>query len=270
MRTGALVLSRPIRRFTALWCLLVLVSTHPVVAWLSLCVVLAHLVRAAIRVLRFTLLSGKWFSILEEGVRKHLDQIVAQLERVTPDSAPTPDLKNLWSQTVGLQTAAKFLRNEMALSRWGAVVCGAALASAYFYFAILFSVAYYGVARVTTVSQSWGYFLLTSLFIPFQRTDLPKTIPFKLLGGIHCALLASVGVGIVLRYCRRYLDSLRSVATIVSIRLAEEPVKQKYSLLAEKFANGDPLKPSPAPVVGPPEAKPQIGKEGLGTMSETK
>ena len=120
------------------------------------------------------------------------------------------------------------------------------LGSIYIYMAVLFSFGYYGIARVSGVRYSWPDALVTSLFIPFFVSDLPKILAVKVLGGIHCSLVVAVGVGTIMNFLRRKLDAVRTASVELSNRLGERDIQEKYLILEEKFSNT----PGPAPGAG--------------------
>src|SRR5579872_5599752 len=142
----ALILSRPVRRFTLLWCLLLLVTTHSTVLWLSLSVVLLHLGRAIFRALRFTLFSGPWFEKVGQGIREATENTLEKLAMVTDESPPSKELENLWNQIKLFEKGVRFLENKAVVSKWTWFLCGVVLATVYIYLAVIFSFAYYGIA----------------------------------------------------------------------------------------------------------------------------
>src|SRR5450759_5381818 len=67
-------------------------------------------------------------------------------------------------------------------------------------------------------------------------TDLPRGVSFKLLVGLQCTLMLTIGIGTITRYLRvRLHQSLKTVATVVEVKLSDENVKGKYDILKEKF-----------------------------------
>ena len=74
------------------------------------------------------------------------------------------------------------------------------------------------------------------MFIPFFLSDLPKILAAKLLGGIHCLLVVAVGIGTIVNFLRRKLDAIRSAATDLSDRFADENIQERYMILEEKFS----------------------------------
>ena len=106
----------------------------------------------------------------------------------------------------------------------------------YIYIAILFSFAYYGIARVTGVTLAWPDAFVTSLFIPFFISDLPRILAIRLLSGLHCLLVVGVGVGTIVNFLGRRLEAVRKAATEISDRFSEQSIQEKYIILQEKFS----------------------------------
>ncbi len=230
------VLSRPFKKFTLLWCLLLIFATHISIVWVSLIVVLTHLALIVVRALKVTLVSGTWLPRIAEAIRAHVEDIFSKLASVTRESAPTKDLESLWNSLRGFDMAARFLRNRPLISRW-MWLCGAVLlTSGYLYLAFLFSFAYYGISRVGGIPYSWPEALVTSIFIPFYVKELPKMLTIRVLGGLHCVLVVSIGVGTVINYLRRRFEPIRNVAIALNARLEEQMIREKYSILEDRFA----------------------------------
>jgi hypothetical protein len=233
----ALVVSRPVRRFTFVWCTLLLLTTHRTVLWLSLCVVLLHLGRTVLRVLQFTIRAGPWFHKVGSYIRQSTDNVLSKLAAITPESAPSDELRNLWNQVQLFEKGVRFLENEAVLLKWTWLFCASVIVGLYLYLALLFSFAYFGIARVAGSPYSWPESLVTSLFIPFLITDFPRVVALKLLGGLHCALILSVGIGTVINYFRTKLAPIRAVVNVLGVRLSDESVREKRSILEKKLAN---------------------------------
>jgi hypothetical protein len=229
-------LLRPFQRFMLLWCILLLVTTHFAVVWLCLVVVLAHLARKIFFLLKMLLFSDPWLRKIGEILPSGLNNALAALAAVALDAAPKNELQNLWSQLKTWRSILAFLKGPYLLSRWAWVVGILFFGSIYIYIAFLFSFAYYGIARVGGVFYSWPEALITSLFIPFFISDLPKILAVKLLGGIHCLLIVVVGAGTIVNFLRRKLDAIRRAATELSDRFADQSIRDKYVILEEKFS----------------------------------
>ena len=181
-------LLRPFRRFTLLWCVLLVVTTHVPVVWLCLVVVLAQLARhifVMLQILVFSPWVGETLRKAGSALLTPINNALAALTAVTRDADPTTELRNLFNQLNVWKKILEFLGDPYLLSRWAWVLGTVFLLSIYIYIAALFSFAYYGIARVSGVSYSWPDALVTSLFIPFFFPDLPKLLAVKLLSGIQ-------------------------------------------------------------------------------------
>jgi hypothetical protein len=243
-RTAAEILRfllRPFRRFMLLWCVLLVVTTHVAIVWLCLVVVLAQLARQIFVMLKLLLFSpwvGETIRKIGPALLNPINGALAALAAVTRDAAPTSELQNLWNQLNIWTKILSFLKNRYLLSRWAWVIAFIWLGGIYTYIALLFSFAYYGIARVSGISYSWPDAFVTSMFISFFFRDLPKILAVKLLSGIHVFLILGVGVGTILNFLGRKLDAIRTAATEVSDRFADQTIQEKYAILAEKFASG--------------------------------
>jgi len=110
--------------------------------------------------------------------------------------------------------------------------------SIYLYIAVLFSFGYYEIARASGASYSWPDALLTSVFIPFFISDLPKIFAARLLGGIQCLLVVVIGIGTIVNFLRSKLDAVRRAAATLSDRFSDQSIRDKYIVLEARFSPG--------------------------------
>ncbi len=129
------------------------------------------------------------------------------------------------------------------MSRWGALIVAAVFGTIYAYFGLLFSFVYYSLAYLWGASFAWTDAIVTSEFIPFLITDLPKMAIVRLVGGIHCTLIVAIGVGTVVSFFRRKLEDIRKGAEDMNKRLADQSVREKYLILEQKASM--PVTPTP-------------------------
>ena len=111
------VLLRPFKRYTVLWCILLLIATHTVIIWLSFIVVLCHLVWKIIGVLKITLFSRSWIEKIGRQVFINLDTMLRTLHAVNARTHGNEELKNLWRQLGLWRNVAGFLQNKYLVSR---------------------------------------------------------------------------------------------------------------------------------------------------------
>lgn len=238
-KSGLRFLLRPFRRFTLLWCLLLLFSTHQIVVWLCLIVVLIQLGRRIFVVLKTLLFSDAWLKKYAPLAFAGIDKSIETLRAFRPDAEITSEIKGLPGQIHLWRKIVRFLQNEYLLSRWAWLVCILLFGSIYMYFSTLFSFAYYGIARVEGAPLSWPVAFVTSLFIPFFVTDLPKLLAIRLVGGIHCSLVLLIGIGTVLNFLRRRLEAVQTTAVRLSDRLAEQSLQEKLVILQARLSQSE-------------------------------
>jgi tetratricopeptide (TPR) repeat protein len=230
-------LSRPFRSFTILWGVLLLVTTHPAVVWLCLIVLLLQLARKIFFIGKVLLFSDPWLKKYGPLLFAGLNKTLQALDAVTPDADPgDKEMKSLLGQLNLWRRILAFLKNPYLLSRWAWVIAVGLFISIYTYFSILFSFGYYGIARVSGVNFPWPEALTTSMFLPFFATDLPNVFSVRVLGGIQGTLIVVVGIGTVMNFLRRKLESVRRAATAFSDRLDDQAARDKYLILEAKFS----------------------------------
>ena len=245
-------LLRPFQKFTFLWCILLLITTHRAILSICLVVVSVQLARKVFFVLKFLYFSDVWWQkyrpVMFAGLQKTLDAFDA----IAPDVGPSNELKQLIGQLDLWEKILNFLTDSYLMSRWGALIVAAVLGTIYTYFAFLFSFLYHGLAYAWGVQFAWSDAIVTSAFIPFLITDLPKVAVVRFVGGIHCTLIVAVGVGTIVRFFRRKLDDVRKSAEEMRKRLADQSVREKYLLVREKQSLSEQkpaIPPTPQPKV---------------------
>jgi hypothetical protein len=230
------VLLRPFKRYTILWCILLLIATHTVIIWLSFIVVVCHLVWKIIGVLKITLFSRSWIEKAGNAFFVRLDIMLGTLRAVNARTRETKELEQLLREFGLWGKVARFLQNKNLVSRWAGLLVAVFFLSVYVYVALLFSFVYFGIGKVSGLNYPWLEAAITSLFIPAYIGELPKTLSMRAVGGVQYALIVCVGIGTFLNYLHRRLESVHSGAIVVSERLADKSVRDKLAILEKKFS----------------------------------
>jgi len=241
-------LTRPIRQFSLLWCLLLLLSSNRVLIWTALVVVLFHLLKLLWKVLGLAVFSIKWLMRIEEDIRNFAESLLTRVAALPRDLELTQDLRVLVGKAVALRLGVQLLRNRREISIGIVVVSLCAFTVLYLYLALLFSFAYYGIARVESIPYSWSLALVTSIFIPAAYTDLPPNLWMKFVGGTHWFVVVILGVGVVIAYFQKKLQEVYRVAEVLRDRFEDPEMRTAIDALQEK------LKATPPPVGPPPKA----------------
>ncbi len=228
------VMTRPLRSWTVLWCLLCLSAVHKPVMWVSLLVLLSHLGRSLFRALRLALFSRSWLAQLEGGIRSAVNQRIDKLFQINFELTPLSELKTLFIQIRAYEIAVRFVKESPIFARatWGIGLSFIGLL--YTYFAFLFSFAYFGLAHLSNVQLSWPQAFVSALFIPIYATNLPETFWIRVLAGIQFTSVVAIGIGTVLNYLRKRVGLLTESAQAMLSRLSEENTQQKYIVLQQK------------------------------------
>lgn len=122
------------------------------------------------------------------------------------------------------------------VSRWAWVLGVIAFASIYVYISLLFSFAYFGIAKVSGISYSWGNALVNSLFIPLFAAELPRTLPLRVLAGAQFALTVAIGVGTFFSFLQRRVFAIRTAAKVINDKLVDEAFQEKFAILEKQIA----------------------------------
>jgi hypothetical protein len=228
-------LLRPFRRFTFLWCILLLSATHIQIVWVCLVVLMLHLARRIFGLLKVMLFFDPYMKRAIEKMFDIVGNAVDAVDAFTPGTTPSQELKTRWDEVKTWKIITGFLRDEYLVSRWAWVLGAVSFGAIYVYIALLFSFAYFGIARVSGISYPWTDSLVASLFIPLFARELPKTILFRVLGGIHFSLAVTIGIGTFFGFLHRRLFAIRAAATVVNDKLIDKAFQEKFSILSIKF-----------------------------------
>jgi hypothetical protein len=245
-------LLRPFRRFTFLWCILLLSATHIQIVWVCLVVLILHLARRMFGLLKVMLFFDPY---MKRAIAKIFDIVgnaVDAIDAFTPDTTPSQELKTKWNEVKTWKMITGFLRDEYLVSRWAWVLGAVSFGVIYVYIALLFSFAYFGIARVSGISYPWSDSLVASLFIPLFAKELPKTILLRVLGGLHFSLAVTVGIGTFFGFLHRRLFAIRTAATVVNDKLIDKIFEEKFLILGKKLE----VSPAPQKQIPAPEQKP--------------
>lgn len=228
--------AQPFRKHTFWWGMLLLFASHRIIILVSLFVIGWHVMRKFFWALRVSLKAKHWLQDACLRTATRCRAVFASVATVSVESAPTPDLRNTWNQIYGWETLAGFLRFRRDLiSRWTWLLVIGGLVCFYIYFALLFSFAYCGIARLAGSAYPWPSAAVASLFIPFAIGDLPRILAVKALGYVQCAVIVAAGLGTILNYLRRISEPLQVIAVAINDRLEDQSFRQRYEILREKF-----------------------------------
>jgi hypothetical protein len=245
-------LLRPFQRFTFLWCLLLLMTSHKPIITVCLVVLCGQIVRKVLFLLRAYSFSDAFWQKYRLVMFSGLEKAINALNAFAPGAEPSAEQKGAVHQLDLWVKILRFLSDPYLVSRWGAIIVGAILGTIYLYFALIFSFLYHGFSYVLGVSYSWEDALVTSVFIPFLITDLPKLALVRMLGGLHCTLIVLIGLGTIVNFFRRKLVDVRKSAEDMSKRLAEQSLREKYFLVR------DISRPAQQKPPTPPSTQPKV------------
>jgi hypothetical protein len=237
---GALeFLTRPFRKFTYLWCLLVLFATHKPIVWTALTVLFIQLVRKIYRVVRLFWFSKSFLEKAATAISGFLNDTINKLTSLNLEATPLTELKNLLNQVKGFKLVLGFVTKSTFFSRLTFGIGLLMLVIAHLYFALIFSCVYVGGAKVADITFTWPNSLAISVFILAYVTELPKTLMVRVLGGIHFTLFLALGAGTVVSYFRRQLEPLRSAFGSLDMRLSEVGIQERVVVLQTKVETAE-------------------------------
>lgn len=232
-----LEVSRPVRQFTLLWGLLLLLSSKPWILWIALTVVILHLFRALFKILILTVFSIRWLSGLEDRLKAYAEGLIAKVLDASQrrEADKQADIRKWLGTLISLKMAAAVLASKRLVAQSVLALGFLTFAVIYAYISLLFSFAYYGLARVLSITFSWGQALVTSIFIPIMVTALPHNTWLLLLGGIHALFVIFLGVGTVLRFLGKKLDAVKNTAESLNAQLEKEDIKTAMVQMAKEL-----------------------------------
>jgi hypothetical protein len=241
-RRFAEALLRPFRQYTLLWCVLLLLTTHRWFVYLALGIVLYRLADLVVGVVLLSFTANGWFTKLSENINKVIDNHMRKIT-VAKDSAVTQEAKNAWIGLRGILMGVAYFRDRRKVAQWTVFLGCIAFVVIYLYVALLFSFAYYGIARLENVAWNWADALITSVFIPIAYPDLPHTKLLRLAGGIQWFCAAALGISTVIGFFRQQLEAFHSIAENIGRRFEQDEVKSTIIVVNQKLAAEVPTKP---------------------------
>ncbi|HEX9121627.1 MAG TPA: hypothetical protein VF840_13910, partial [Terriglobales bacterium] len=176
--------------------------------------------------------SGSAGGSLQNQIKRYAEGLI---QKAVEASEITEDLRNVWSGLTALQLAATLLQSRRRVMQWAVLLTLISVAGIYIYVAVLFSFGYYGIARLEGLSTRWRDLATISLFIPISYTNLPRTVPFGFLGGIHSVFVLLLGAGTIVGYLQKKLDSVYDTTVSLSSRLQQQELRTKLLEMTEKF-----------------------------------
>jgi hypothetical protein len=245
------MVSLPFRQFVLLWCLLLVLASHQLLVWIALIVVLFQLARFLIQVFAFAIISSSWLGELEHRIRSYADGLIG---KILMAKEITQDLHNVWVMLTALEFGVALLRDRRRVVQWTMYLGTLLFLAVYIYLAVIFSFAYYGVARVQNIPYEWITSFADSMFMPLTFGSLPRSNWIKVLGGVHAFSVLALGVGTVFGYLRKKLDSLHDAAEELSGRLQQAELRAKLAEIGQKF------QPQPQPQAPQSDPSPQPNK----------
>ncbi len=213
-------------RFTILWGLLVIFATHKYLVQIALVLVVVHLFRALVKVGHLGWRCFNWLSNAQQNMTAYVERLFGRLGTVNLNNELTPEDQQAVSILVGIRTGLRFLPAITRLARWAVASSLWIFGAVYIYLALLFSFAYYGIARIQAISYTWPQALVTSAFIPALVGQLPRNAPLMLLGAIQWAVFAGFGLGAIMTYYNRRIAELQSVTGVVNQRLQNPAIQR--------------------------------------------
>ena len=226
--------ARPFNQFTLLWCLLLLLSSNAILLWTALIIVLIHLLRSMIKVIRLVFISVAQLEDIDKPLRTYVERLLEKLHGLPKDSELSGKQKTVVNSLTGIQITIRYLHNKRLLARWVMVLGVLTFVAAYVYLAFLFGFAYYGVARVQSIQYTWLEAFVTSAFIPVAFADLPQNVWLKLLGGIHWLVVTVLGVGAIFGYLQRKVDKFHGSVEALRNMLDADETRKTLEELGKK------------------------------------
>lgn len=225
----------PFRQYALLWCLLLLLSSRADLVWTALVVILFHLARSLIRMVRLTFVSLAWLGKLEAFAKTRVEGLLGRFAALPKEAELTGELKKSAGILIAIRVGVQLLdsRRQIWIGALALSVC--VLAVLYANLALLFSFTYLGLAKVQAIQFTWSQAVVTSFFIPIAYSDLPKNFWLKMCGGLEWLVFFAMTLGLVVTYFQKKFDSLYGLTSTLSSRFADPGINAKMNELLEKL-----------------------------------
>lgn len=228
---------KPFQGSTVLWCALLLVTSHPLIAWGCLLIISAQLARKLVLTIRVAIVSDYVLGNLAGKFFAGLEKTLASFSTLPANSPIDAKIKTLLSEIGAWTKLVGFLKEPARLSQWVSVCTVFLIVCVHLYFAFFFSFVYYGIARVSGIAYTWPTAFVVSTCMPFLITELPRNLMAWLAGTLQCLCVLTLGIGTVINYVHRRIAEIQIRAGEFSVILADPAIKDKFVLLQGNISN---------------------------------
>jgi hypothetical protein len=135
--------------------------------------------------------------------------------------------------------------NKNFLSKFTTVLATVISVIFYFYISFLSSCVYIGAAKLQGISWAWADAFVTSLYIPFAYTNLPKNVPIQLIGGLQPIAFTLIGWNIFIRHLNTRFERIALAASELRSSFEDNVLRVKLTLIQQQAAKMAILAPSP-------------------------
>jgi len=240
--------SKAISGFTILWALVALSSHYKPLVCVSLCIALWGAGASIYQLWNFSSDTSTWIERLKGGfanrIAIHIGQVLAWQELSNFD-----EVTKAANALKMLEAIFAFIaENKKLLSKISTAFAAVISVFFYFYISFLSSCVYIGVAKLQDISWSWADAFVTSLYIPFAYTNLPKNVLIQLIGGLQAIAFTLIGWNIFIRHLNSRFERIALAASELRSSFEDNVLRVKLALIQQQATKMVIVAPSPGAI----------------------
>jgi hypothetical protein len=243
-------IAKPFTEFSLLWSLLVLTTDNRLIIVGATLVALISGGRAIYALWDFTSDASSWIETLKGSFANSIAIHVGKV-RAWEEMSQIDEVTKAANALKMLESVFTFIaENKQFLARATALVAVCISVIFYGYISFVFSCVYVGLAKVQGISWAWPASMVTSLYMPFAYTNLPRNIPIELIGGLQALAVLLLGWNVGFRHMTNRFERIALAADELRGSFEDRVLGVKYSLIKEQAAKAPAIVATPAVIDG--------------------
>jgi hypothetical protein len=193
------MLLRPLTQFGFLWAILILSINNRAFIFVASVIALMSAGRAIYNLWDLLADTSSWVDKLKVGLAQQMQLKIAAIHKWNENSDPEKITNDVNTLKI-YESAFSFIAdNRDFLTKFTIAVATIITVPFYCYISLMFSLTYFGIAKVQGISWSWPTALSVAMYMPFAYTDLPHSFVIRMLGGLQGIAVTVMGWNIVVR-----------------------------------------------------------------------
>lgn len=238
-------IAKPFMEFSVLWALLILITSNKFVIVLSSLVALFCAGRSIYELWGFAADASSWIEKLKGRFAEQIATNIGKI-RAWEEVTQLDEITNAANALKMLESIFAFIaENKKFLARTTTALAAIVSVVFYCYFSFLTACLYVGLAKLQGISWPWSQSLVTSLYMPFAFTNLPRNFPMQFIGGLQAVAVTLVGYNIFFRHLNSRFERIAVAATELRGSFEDKVLRVKFSFIQEQVSRAQAIVASP-------------------------